>query len=191
MCGVAKICVQRPKKGDFLDFGLFEFVAAFGIAGLARNAHARNASEIAFILASIFLPVILVFTIENESQVDSRMYVCYSVGDGPAIAPWSAVECVSSSADTMRDIVHAAARYVGRYVGRVNINGKCRPGPDHFPFPGRRDSAQATVLIEDALFRFSMATVKATPEISGKLELRREVMNEGTESTLFRTAASV
>ena len=81
----------------------------------------------------------------------------------------------SSSADTMRDIVHSAARY----VGRININGKCQRGPDHFPFTGRRDSALATVSIEDALFRFSIATVTATPEIGGNLELWREVMNEG------------
>lgn len=51
-----------------------------------------------------------------------------------------------------------------RYVGRVNINGKCQRGPDHFPFTGKRDSALGTVSIEEALRRFCISTVIATPE---------------------------
>ncbi len=81
----------------------------------------------------------------------------------------------SSSADSLRDVVRTAARY----VGRININGKCQRGPDHFPFTGRRDSALATVSIEDALFRFSIATVTATPEIGDNPALWLQLMNEG------------
>ncbi|MCB2203301.1 aldehyde dehydrogenase family protein [bacterium] len=60
----------------------------------------------------------------------------------------------------LRDMITAAARY----VGRVNINGKCQRGPDHFPFTGKRDSALGTVSIEEALRRFCISTVIATPE---------------------------
>lgn len=60
----------------------------------------------------------------------------------------------------LRRVITAAARY----VGRVNINGKCQRGPDHFPFTGKRDSALGTVSIEEALRRFCISTVIATPE---------------------------
>ncbi len=82
------------------------------------------------------------------------------------------VSVFGSSVDSLREI----ARSASRYVGRININGKCQRGPDHFPFTGRRDSALATVSIEDALFRFSIATVTATPEIGENLELWLQVM---------------
>jgi len=80
----------------------------------------------------------------------------------------------SSSPSLLREI----ARDTARYVGRININGKCQRGPDHFPFTGRRDSALATVSIEDALLRFSIAAVTATPEIDDNLVLWKEMMNE-------------
>lgn len=65
-----------------------------------------------------------------------------------------------SSPEQLTRVVTAAARY----VGRVNINGKCQRGPDHFPFTGKRDSALGTVSIEEALRRFCISTVIATPE---------------------------
>lgn len=66
----------------------------------------------------------------------------------------------SSSPEELSRIIAIAARY----VGRVNINGKCQRGPDHFPFTGKRDSALGTVSIEEALRRFCISTVIATPE---------------------------
>jgi glyceraldehyde-3-phosphate dehydrogenase (NADP+) len=65
-----------------------------------------------------------------------------------------------SDPSVLRRVVTASARY----VGRVNINGKCQRGPDHFPFTGKRDSALGTVSIEEALRRFCISTVIATPE---------------------------
>lgn len=65
-----------------------------------------------------------------------------------------------SSPAQLSRVVPVAARY----VGRVNINGKCQRGPDHFPFTGKRDSALGTVSIEEALRRFCISTVIATPE---------------------------
>jgi glyceraldehyde-3-phosphate dehydrogenase (NADP+) len=58
-----------------------------------------------------------------------------------------------------------------RSVGRVNINSKCQRGPDHFPFTGRRDSALGSVSIEEALDRFSIKTVVATPAHAEDLAL--------------------
>jgi len=65
-----------------------------------------------------------------------------------------------ASPEQLTRVINTAARY----VGRVNINGKCQRGPDHFPFTGKRDSALGTVSIEEALRRFCISTVIATPE---------------------------
>ncbi len=52
-------------------------------------------------------------------------------------------------------------------VCRVNLNSQCQRGPDTFPFTGRKDSAEGTLSVSDALRAFSIRSVfacKATPE---------------------------
>ena len=46
-------------------------------------------------------------------------------------------------------------------VCRINVNTQCRRGPDSFPFTGRKDSAEGTLSIHDALRAFSIRTVCA------------------------------
>jgi glyceraldehyde-3-phosphate dehydrogenase (NADP+) len=47
-------------------------------------------------------------------------------------------------------------------VGRINLNAQCQRGPDTFPFNGRKDSAEGTLSIPDALRVFSIRTLVAT-----------------------------
>lgn len=47
-------------------------------------------------------------------------------------------------------------------VARINLNTQCRRGPDTFPFTGRKDSAEGTLSVSDALRAFSIRTVAAT-----------------------------
>ena len=47
-------------------------------------------------------------------------------------------------------------------VGRINLNTQCQRGPDSFPFNGRKDSAEGTLSIADALRVFSIRTLVAT-----------------------------
>jgi glyceraldehyde-3-phosphate dehydrogenase (NADP+) len=46
-------------------------------------------------------------------------------------------------------------------VCRVNINSQCQRGPDEFPFTGRKDSAEGTLSISDALRVFSIRSLVA------------------------------
>ncbi len=46
-------------------------------------------------------------------------------------------------------------------VCRVNLNSSCQRGPDVYPFTGRKDSAQATLSVHDALRSFSVRTFVA------------------------------
>lgn len=52
-------------------------------------------------------------------------------------------------------------------VCRVNLNSQCQQKPDVFPFTGRKDSAEGTLSVSDAVRAFSirsMAAAKDTPE---------------------------
>ncbi len=49
-------------------------------------------------------------------------------------------------------------------VCRVNINSQCQRGPDKFPFTGRKDSAEATLSVSDALRAFSIRALVVTKE---------------------------
>lgn len=47
-------------------------------------------------------------------------------------------------------------------VGRINLNAQAQRGPDTFPFNGRKDSAEGTLSVSDALRVFSIRTIVAT-----------------------------
>jgi glyceraldehyde-3-phosphate dehydrogenase (NADP+) len=47
-------------------------------------------------------------------------------------------------------------------VGRINLNCQSQRGPDTFPFNGRKDSAEGTLSVGDALRVFSIRTLVAT-----------------------------
>ena len=57
-------------------------------------------------------------------------------------------------------------------VCRVNINSQCQRGPDTFPFTGRKDSAEGTLSVSDALRAFSIRTLVAAKEI----DLNKEII---------------
>lgn len=46
-------------------------------------------------------------------------------------------------------------------VCRVNLNSQCQRGPDEFPFTGRKDSAEGTLSVSDALRVFSIRSLVA------------------------------
>jgi glyceraldehyde-3-phosphate dehydrogenase (NADP+) len=46
-------------------------------------------------------------------------------------------------------------------VCRLNINSQCQRGPDEFPFTGRKDSAEGTLSVSDALRVFSIRSLVA------------------------------
>ena len=69
-------------------------------------------------------------------------------------------------------------------VSRVNINAQCQRGPDSFPFTGRKDSAEGTLSVKDALRSFSIRTVVATKQTDTNKALFNEIVNEQESSFL-------
>lgn len=63
-------------------------------------------------------------------------------------------------------------------VSRVNINAQCQRGPDTFPFTGRKDSAEGTLSVEDALRAFSIRTVVATKETAENKKIFNEIVED-------------
>jgi glyceraldehyde-3-phosphate dehydrogenase (NADP+) len=65
-------------------------------------------------------------------------------------------------------------------VCRVNLNSSCQRGPDVYPFTGRKDSAQSTLSVHDALRSFSIRTLLAFKDN----EINKETVNQLLETKL-------
>ncbi|MDT7830495.1 NADP-dependent glyceraldehyde-3-phosphate dehydrogenase [Pricia sp. S334] len=65
-------------------------------------------------------------------------------------------------------------------VCRVNLNSSCQRGPDVYPFTGRKDSAQATLSVHDALRSFSIRTFVAFKDN----DLNKETVEQLLETKL-------
>jgi glyceraldehyde-3-phosphate dehydrogenase (NADP+) len=63
-------------------------------------------------------------------------------------------------------------------VSRVNINCQCQRGPDVFPFTGRKDSAEGTLSVVDALRSFSIRSLVAAKLTEGNKQLINEIVSE-------------
>ncbi|CAA7388344.1 NADP-dependent glyceraldehyde-3-phosphate dehydrogenase [Chryseobacterium fistulae] len=63
-------------------------------------------------------------------------------------------------------------------VSRVNINCQAQRGPDVFPFTGRKDSAEGTLSVFDALRSFSIRSLVATKLTDSNKELLNTIVRE-------------
>jgi glyceraldehyde-3-phosphate dehydrogenase (NADP+) len=64
-------------------------------------------------------------------------------------------------------------------VSRININAQCQRGPDNLPFNGRKDSAEGTLSVYDALRVFSIRTMIATKYEDDNKTIVREILKNG------------
>ena len=67
-------------------------------------------------------------------------------------------------------------------VCRINLNAQCQRGPDVYPFTGRKDSAEATLSVSDALRCFSIRSMVAAPENQSNTELLSGMLRERTSN---------
>ncbi|MFI5171229.1 MAG: NADP-dependent glyceraldehyde-3-phosphate dehydrogenase [Chitinophagales bacterium] len=63
-------------------------------------------------------------------------------------------------------------------VCRVNINSQCQRGPDKYPFNGRKDSAEGTLSVTDALRVFSIRTTVAFKDVPLNREMVDDILEE-------------
>jgi glyceraldehyde-3-phosphate dehydrogenase (NADP+) len=107
--------------------------------------------------------------------VDERMRLFHEEQFGPLIpvAPFTDLETVIEgivnsqygqqvSIFSMDDnLVAPLIDRLVTQVGRVNLNSQSQRGPDILPFTGRKDSAEGTLSVHDALRVFSLRTLVA------------------------------
>jgi glyceraldehyde-3-phosphate dehydrogenase (NADP+) len=77
------------------------------------------------------------------------------------------VSIFSADADRVGSLVDPLVNQ----VCRVNINCQCQRGPDVFPFTGRKDSAEGTLSVTDALRSFSIRSMVATKQTENNKQL--------------------
>jgi acyl-CoA reductase-like NAD-dependent aldehyde dehydrogenase len=74
------------------------------------------------------------------------------------------------------DVIASLIDPLVNQVCRVNINTKCQRGPDIFPFNGRKDSAEGTLSVQDALRVFSIRTLVATRDTDANKALFTNIL---------------
>lgn len=71
-------------------------------------------------------------------------------------------------------------------VGRINLNTQSQRGPDTFPFNGRKDSAEGTLSVADALRVFSIRTLVATKTTENNKQIMTSIIRN-RESAFLST----
>jgi glyceraldehyde-3-phosphate dehydrogenase (NADP+) len=135
--------------------------------------------------ASLMFPAVL-FPVSNQMQI-------YSVEQFGPIVPIVAFDDISEPIQYINDSdVGQQASIFGKdptlmgqlidplvnQVCRLNINSQCQRGPDSFPFTGRKDSAEGTLSVGDALRVFSIRTLVAAKTEEINKELFSQILRE-------------
>jgi glyceraldehyde-3-phosphate dehydrogenase (NADP+) len=158
--GVGLTPLPEPGKVDYLK-GLVDDAVSHGAKVV--NEHGGESLE------TFFYPAIL-------HPVNEKMKIYYEEQFGPVvpIVPFSDDEeairyVVNSNFGQQVSIFGTDSKRVAglmdafvNQVGRININAQAQRGPDSFPFNGRKDSAEGTLSVSDALRVFSIRTLVAT-----------------------------
>ncbi|WP_285908030.1 aldehyde dehydrogenase family protein [Pseudodesulfovibrio pelocollis] len=90
---------------------------------------------------------------------------------------------LSIFSDDPQEVAHLIDPLVNQ-VCRVNINCLCQRGPDTFPFTGRKDSAEGTLSVGDALRCFSIRTLVAAKGTGRNKELLAAITREHSSNFL-------
>lgn len=85
---------------------------------------------------------------------------------------------------TNADVIAGLVDQLVNQVCRVNINSQCQRSPDIFPFNGRKDSAEGTLSVADALRAFSIRTLVAAKEVDINKKMITEIVRENKSNFL-------
>lgn len=182
--GVNLTPLPEPGKTDYLK-------------GLVQNAKQHGASVInengGEILNSFFYPAVLY-------PVNEKMAIYHEEQFGPVvpIVPFEhedeAIRYVLNSNFGQQVSIFGnnsarVARLMDAFVnqvGRINLNTQSQRGPDSFPFNGRKDSAEGTLSVPDALRVFSIRTIVATKGTEANKQILSNII-QNKESAFLST----
>jgi len=112
-----------------------------------------------------FGPVIPVVPFDDISEPINYV-VSSNYGQQASIFGWDA-ELLAHLVDTLVN-----------QVCRININSQCQRSPETFPFNGRKDSAEGTQSVSDALRIFSIRIVVSARETEANREIITDIVRE-------------
>ncbi|WDM57473.1 NADP-dependent glyceraldehyde-3-phosphate dehydrogenase [Pseudomonas sp. NEEL19] len=180
--GVALTPLPEPGKVDYLD-GLVADARAKGAQVLNEGGGRSRGS---FFVPALLYPV-------NHSM---RVYHEEQFGPLVPVVPYRDLQTVidyvldsdygqqlslfGNDPQTIGSLVDIFANQ----VGRININAQCQRGPDTYPFNGRKNSAEGTLSVDDALRVFSIRTLVATRFQDANKELISDIIRNRQSSFL-------
>ncbi|MFB8831173.1 NADP-dependent glyceraldehyde-3-phosphate dehydrogenase [Azotobacter sp. CWF10] len=172
--GVALTPLPEPGKTDFL-------------ATLVADARAKGAKVVnpggGEVRETFFYPAVL-----YPVTPQMRVYQEEQFGPLVPVVPYRDLQTVidyvrESDFGQQLSIFGNDPKQVGKLVdafanqvGRININAQCQRGPDSFPFNGRKNSAEGTLSVYDALRVFSIRTLVATKFQEDNKQLISEIL---------------
>jgi len=180
--GISITPLPEHKKTEYLT-GLVEDV-------LNKGAKVANPSGNQY-YKTVFFPTVL-------TDVSDKMRIFHEEQFGPIvpIVKYSSIEeplnyVINSNYGQQASIFGKDSQQISELVDtlvnqvcRVNINSQCQRGPDTFPFTGRKDSAEGTLSVSDALRVFSIRTLVALKETEENKELFRKILLERSSGFL-------
>jgi glyceraldehyde-3-phosphate dehydrogenase (NADP+) len=167
------------------------------LTGLVDDALNKGARVInsggAMVVGSFFYPALLY-------PVKSSMRVYHEEQFGPVVpvVPYDDIQEVidyvvssdygqqASIFGQSPDMVASVMDALVNQVCRININSQCQRSPDTFPFNGRKNSAEGTQSIADALRVFSIRTVVAARESGANRDIVNAIV-KGRKSHFLST----
>ncbi|HDS1765032.1 NADP-dependent glyceraldehyde-3-phosphate dehydrogenase [Pseudomonas putida] len=180
--GVALTPLPEPGKVDYLD-GLVADAAAKGARVLNENGGQSRGS---FFYPALLYPVSREMRVYHEEQFGPLVPVVpyrdlQTVIDYVLDSDYGQqLSLFGNDPVTIGSLVDIFANQ----VGRININAQCQRGPDTYPFNGRKNSAEGTLSVHDALRVFSIRTLVATRFQEANKALISEIIRNRQSSFL-------
>lgn len=168
--------LPEPDKPEYLT-ELLEDAKIHGAAVINPSGGLKN--------KSFFFPAILC-----PANVNMRIYHEEQFGPVVPVVPFSDIQepldyvMLSNYGQQASlfgkdpDVIATLIDTLVNQLCRVNINSQCQRGPDEFPFTGRKDSAEGTLSVSDALRVFSIRTLVAAKENDLNKQIISEILKD-------------
>ncbi|WP_277372523.1 NADP-dependent glyceraldehyde-3-phosphate dehydrogenase [Pseudomonas sp. AA-38] len=182
--GVALTPLPEPGKVDYLN-GLLQDALSKGAKVINEGGGSQR--------ETFFYPALL-----SPVSADMRLYHEEQFGPLIPVVPYDGIEEVidyvlQSDYGQQLSLFGNDPAQVGQLidafanqVGRINVNAQCQRGPDSYPFNGRKNSAEGTLSVYDALRVFSIRTLVATRDQEANKALFSAII-QGRHSSFLTT----
>jgi glyceraldehyde-3-phosphate dehydrogenase (NADP+) len=170
--GVTITPLPEPEKPDYLK-GLVLDAESYGARVFNKGG---GFSSHSFFYPALLYPVTPEMRIYNEEQFGPVVPVvpfddiCEPIEYVVASNYGQQASIFGKDSDLLAQLLDSLVNQ----VCRININSQCQRSPDSFPFNGRKNSADGTQSVTDALRIFSIRIVVAAREN----ELNREIITD-------------